>query len=226
MSCPHGNPEEACDECAALEAKWDAGFAAGRKQAEADFAARQPVGEVVAWGVRIGDSDTWGYVEVESDADFIGKQSGLPYEKKPLYAAPPRQTSQAHLEGLDRLLGETIDQRDRYHEAADELAESIERITGVEIGEHSSANFPWQNAIEAAEEYQPAQVEWQPIETAPKAKHPMIVVIAVWDSYVSDVYGVFWDGKQWARWPHKAQPTHWMPLPAAPAIDSQGNGNG
>lgn len=40
------------------------------------------------WGVRIGDSDTWGYVEVESDADFIGKKSGLSYEKRPFYLHP------------------------------------------------------------------------------------------------------------------------------------------
>jgi hypothetical protein len=57
----------------------------------------------------------------------------------------------------DRVLSETIDQRDRYHEMADELAGHIVRITGVDIGEHSSANCPWQNAIEAAEAYQPAQ---------------------------------------------------------------------
>jgi hypothetical protein len=52
---------------------------------------------------------------------------------------------------------EAIDQRDRYHEMADELAGHIARIIGVDIGEHSSANCPWQNAIEAAEEYKPAQ---------------------------------------------------------------------
>ncbi len=40
------------------------------------------------WGVRIGDSDTWGYVEVESDADFIGRKSGLSYEKRPFYLHP------------------------------------------------------------------------------------------------------------------------------------------
>jgi|GEM_PF-2046141 hypothetical protein len=60
-------------------------------------------------------------------------------------------------EQLDRALGETIDQRDRYHEVADDLASHIERITGVEIGEHSSDNCPWQNAMEAAECYSPAQ---------------------------------------------------------------------
>ena len=57
----------------------------------------------------------------------------------------------------ERAHGETIDQRDRCEEVADELADHIARITGVDIGEHSSANCPWQNAIEAAEGYKPAQ---------------------------------------------------------------------
>ena len=57
----------------------------------------------------------------------------------------------------DLSLDHTIGERDRYHEVADELAGHIAAITGVDIGEHSSANCPWQNAIEAAEEYQPAQ---------------------------------------------------------------------
>ncbi len=81
-----------------------------------------------------------------------------------VYAAPPaQQSAQVYLDGLDRALGEAIDQRDRYHEMADDLAEHIAAITGVDIGEHSSANCPWQNAIEAAEEYKPAQAVdlWQ-----------------------------------------------------------------
>lgn len=57
----------------------------------------------------------------------------------------------------DELWDQTLRERDRYHEVADELAAHIERITGVEIGEHSSLNCPWQNAIEAAESYTPAQ---------------------------------------------------------------------
>lgn len=63
----------------------------------------------------------------------------------------------------ERAHGETIEQRDRYHEVADELAGHIARITGVDIGEHSSANSPWQNASDAAEGYQPAKaVEMSP----------------------------------------------------------------
>ncbi len=70
---------------------------------------------------------------------------------------------QAALLAEERAHGETIDQRDHYHEVADKLSGHIAAITGVDIGEHSSANCPWQNAIEAAEAYQPAQaVEMSP----------------------------------------------------------------
>ncbi|WP_414611801.1 hypothetical protein [Stenotrophomonas muris] len=76
-----------------------------------------------------------------------------------VYAAPPAQAVdyQAALLAEERSHSETIDQRDRCEEVADELADHIARITGVATGEHSSANCPWQNAIDAAEEYKPAQ---------------------------------------------------------------------
>ncbi len=35
MSCRHGNDESTCDLCAALDARWDAGYAAGKKGIEA-----------------------------------------------------------------------------------------------------------------------------------------------------------------------------------------------
>lgn len=47
--------------------------------------------EPVAWRIRIGDSDLWGYVETEWQADFYGKQRELPYVKEPLYASSPAQ---------------------------------------------------------------------------------------------------------------------------------------
>jgi hypothetical protein len=45
--------------------------------------------EPVAWRVQVGDSNIWGYVENESDADFHGKLSGLKYKKQSLYTTPP-----------------------------------------------------------------------------------------------------------------------------------------
>lgn len=56
----------------------------------------------------------------------------------------------------ERAFDQAIAQRDRYHEVADDLADHIARITGAEIGEHSSDNCPWQNATHAADEYKTA----------------------------------------------------------------------
>lgn len=53
------------------------------------------------------------------------------------------------IDNLDRSLGQTIDERDRYHRIADMLANAIAEHFGVDIGEHSSANCPWTNALDA-----------------------------------------------------------------------------
>lgn len=58
----------------------------------------------------------------------------------------------AQLERNGREHGDTIDDRDRYHQMADDLAEAIAKLTGVEIGEHSNMNDPWQNALQAGTE--------------------------------------------------------------------------
>jgi hypothetical protein len=52
----------------------------------------------------------------------------------------------------DELWDQTLQERDRYHEVADSLAQAIAKHLGVEIGEHSSANCPWHRALEALEE--------------------------------------------------------------------------
>ncbi|MDR0257765.1 MAG: hypothetical protein LBI83_18705 [Stenotrophomonas maltophilia] len=117
------------------------------------LAARQPVGEPVAW---MTHHDEPMLFPTAAEAAAYCEDDEQPV---PLYAAPPAQAVDHHAALLaeERAHGEIIDQRDRYHEVADELAARIAAITGVDIGEHSSANCPWQNAIEAAEEYQPAQ---------------------------------------------------------------------
>lgn len=48
----------------------------------------------------------------------------------------------------ERSHGLTIDQRDRYHEKADALAQAISEYFGADIGEHSSANCPWDEALD------------------------------------------------------------------------------
>ena len=98
-------------------------------------------------------------------------------------AAPPAQPVGIG-DAIDRALSEVIDQRDRCEEVADELADHIARITGVDIGEHSSANCPWQNAIEAAEEYKPAQaVGLGAVREALQAAEGLATVCASVDGY-------------------------------------------
>lgn len=48
-------------------------------------------------------------------------------------------------EQLDRALGETIDDRDQAHEILDKLAYAVAPVEV--IGEHSSMNCPWTNAL-------------------------------------------------------------------------------
>lgn len=74
-------------------------------------------------------------------------------------AAPATGESGAALRPTDdELWDRTLSERDRYHEIADDLAAQIAAITGVEIGEHSSANDPWQNAMLAADDFIAAQL--------------------------------------------------------------------
>ena len=42
---------------------------------------------------------------------------------------------------------QALAERDCYHDWADKLAQAIAEHTGEEIGEHSSANNPWANAL-------------------------------------------------------------------------------
>lgn len=49
----------------------------------------------------------------------------------------------------DDLWDQTLQDRDRYIDMADQLADAIAKHLNVDIGEHSSANCPWTNAIEA-----------------------------------------------------------------------------
>lgn len=61
-------------------------------------------------------------------------------------------------DGWEKSLDEALSERDKYHEAADDLAAQIAAITGEEIGEHSNINEPWRNAMLAADEYIAKQI--------------------------------------------------------------------
>lgn len=111
---------------------------------ERQLAPEQQVGEVQ------GPSSLVDRLREHADLYSPGElRSTLTEAAKALAARPTVESA----EKLDRALGETIDQRDRYHDAADDLAGHIARITRVEIGEHSSDNCPWENAMRAAAAY-------------------------------------------------------------------------
>ena len=52
---------------------------------------------------------------------------------------------------------QTLRQEERATEWADKLANEISSKLNVDIGEHSSSNCPWENALEAIEDYEPTQ---------------------------------------------------------------------
>ncbi|CAG2129328.1 hypothetical protein [Cupriavidus numazuensis] len=62
-----------------------------------------------------------------------------------------REDQSKRINELDAALSQTIDERDRYHAAADKLAEAIAAYFHVDIGEHSSASCPWEGALAAIE---------------------------------------------------------------------------
>jgi hypothetical protein len=61
---------------------------------------------------------------------------------------------------------QTLQERDNAEKMADDLAAAIASITGDDMGEHSSANCPWQNALDSAEAFvarhtdKPGAVQW------------------------------------------------------------------
>lgn len=68
-----------------------------------------------------------------------------------------REDQSRRVNELERALGQTIDERDRYHAAADKLANAIASYFHADIGEHSSNNCPWNEALSVIEEAPPLQ---------------------------------------------------------------------
>ncbi|ALK22109.1 hypothetical protein [Burkholderia cepacia] len=67
-----------------------------------------------------------------------------------LYAAPQPAHADARPTD-DELWDQTLRERDEYHGTADKLAAAIAKHFGVDIGEHSNANCPWEEALEVIE---------------------------------------------------------------------------
>jgi hypothetical protein len=95
----------------------------------AALTAEKVAAEPVAWMIRIGDSNVWSYTQLESDADFYGKQSGMKYEKRPLYAAPQQPAQSAEQDERAAFLsGRDVEELFlRWSEWTTELGEAISR---------------------------------------------------------------------------------------------------
>ena len=118
---------------------------------------------------------------------------------------------------LDEKLGEVLEERDQHHDRADALAAAIAEITGVEIGEHSNLNDPWENALEAAETFVTVrQIKnkkaesvhitkdevavdldyfWRPMTTCPKAVKVQLLNpdgVAILGKYLGENYWRGW----------------------------------
>lgn len=64
--------------------------------------------------------------------------------------------------------------------------------------------------------------EWQPIETAPKDGTELLCYVR--NKSHGDIYDIaeWWNGGWWWDWCD--DPTHWMPLPPAPATQPETKG--
>ncbi|WP_186166495.1 hypothetical protein [Burkholderia gladioli] len=80
--------------------------------------------------------------------EVMGKFPGLGKASQAAAPAEVRPTD-------DALWDQTLRERDEYHEAADKLAAAIAKYLGVDIGEHSNLNCPWDQALDAIENARP-----------------------------------------------------------------------
>lgn len=67
-------------------------------------------------------------------------------------AADEIDCNEKKLSVIDNEILELIDERDLFNEKADMLSDEISRFFCVDVGEHTSANCPWDNAFECIPE--------------------------------------------------------------------------
>lgn len=79
---------------------------------------------------------------IDSGAGWVSNTHFVYQFKAAMLAAAPAQESHS-----EQAMLEVISERDKYHEAADKLANAIAEYFQSDIGEHSSSNCPWVNAF-------------------------------------------------------------------------------
>lgn len=90
------------------------------------------------------------FMEHESKQDFIARVRAILSADPDARVSSVRQQleeAQRKLNAEDVAHSNTLEQRDRAEKAADELAKAVSKHFRVDIGEHSSANDPWQEAL-------------------------------------------------------------------------------
>ncbi|HYC66687.1 DUF551 domain-containing protein [Brevundimonas sp.] len=157
-----------------------------------------------------------GYVEHEG-GEGEGYPSRPEIEDCPSCTAPPSPGGADGLEPVAWLM---------THKTTGATGYAFEREPEAYAREHYTVTPLYARPPEAAAEIEAlrARVEWQPIETAPKDGQGVLAICATAYSPVSHV--TWWlDG--WVHYSRPAEkwhggvgkwfPTHWMPLPEAPA---------
>lgn len=108
----------------------------------------------------------------ERDANaafYVGIHALVPEILSALLAAARQPGEMVAGVDRDKVLDEVMQERDAFHEVADKLAAGIASHLTVDIGEHSSANCPWTNALEWIEN-PPAAVPASYKDSTPQLK--------------------------------------------------------
>ena len=108
----------------------------GIKQLEAFKAVAKSKG----WNLD-GETTPTGYI-------FYSAQTQLRWEGWQEAQAVPEGFVLIKASDRDQEMLELIDQRDHMEGQAEELKDKLQALYGVDFGEHSSCNFPFQNAID------------------------------------------------------------------------------
>ena len=116
-----------------------------------------------------------------------------------------------------------------------EVSKIEDLIAEGEIGAHgvfTRMRYMLRSALESRAPSAEAKDAWQPIGTAPHDGTAVLLaargpdsgcVVGWWDSEWGDGWWMCDDGKCAVELPLRGpEPTHWMPLPALPAIAQQG----